>query len=230
MPEASIEVRGVRGAPDDPMAAARPADSECRAEIKIVGDRFLNATVALTYDGRSILAAPQPQSHAFCRYIMGKPYRAWANALLDLPEAAQGMTLELPAYTSTTEQNLIKACCLVYLWVEPALLGNDTARVEEMLTDNFVVDYSGRAGPQSLIYFPAEEFQNTASPELRELYSQRVLCRLTVTTHDARVERFFTPIVPASLRVSALSAASYHKWLAIKDRLAAVVRKGMRNS
>lgn len=228
MSEATIEIRGRRGPPDDPMASNREG-TECVVRANIVGDRYLNAAATLDYDGRRIMNASQNLFHAFCRFTMGKPYRAWQNAA-DLPEAGQqGLEFQLPARVSTTEQNLLKSCFLTYLWIEPRLLG-PTRDLDALLIDEFIMDYTGAPGPQPLIYFLPTEYQNPDSEELARLYELRILCRLTVTKDQVGIQRYFTSLVIPGIRASELGRQADRTWSEIKHRMLAAIRKNIRST
>ncbi len=120
---------------------------------------------------------------------------------------------------------------MVALWIEPGLVSSNIRDVQDSLSGEIIVDYSGTPGTQRYVYFPSEALQGESQVLLDRLYSLHLLCRATVVLGKDLVERFFVPIVTPAVLESrfdeglAERQSAHRLWRAIRRELDAKVRR-----
>lgn len=204
----------------------RPPDHHFR--LRIEAEHFSDGHVQVEW-GEIITAVEIPTFHKLCLDSRGKTREEWFQLINELQihhiSANQVQQLESTAWY------LIKASLLTYLWTEVAVLNGDPVHLRRHLTNEFVLDYTGKEGPQRYIYFlPAQLIQETNNAYLQRMYAMCLLSRLTVALDDQAVQTYFTPIHYPSQGVFAFDDAMpqggpcYRLWRTIIERMSARLR------
>ena len=193
------------------------------------GRSYLDSDIMVELDEMELLRGGQLAISQLFRRFVGQPVRRWPDLATE-----NGPPFRLPrpaASLSSAEQMLLKAVCLVYLWVEPDLLPQRTPQWRTRLLDEFIVDYAGREGQQSFIYFPPEDLQGPSEHQLNRLHELGLLSRLDIHQDQDVVTRFFTPLVVPGLPVASFDPEQptggpvYAYWLRIRNRMQARVQR-----
>lgn len=200
--------------------AAQSGSTEPLEEVTLTveGVSFTESVVVVTLADHQLLTGTQIEFHAFCAHALGTGSREW-------PRLADGDGLQWfePGPSSGFTQNLMKALMLVSLWIEPRLVSGATSGLDQELDDEIIVDYTGRLGAQRYIYFPPGQVVNSSQDAIETLFAFRLLCRLSITIGETRLERFFVPLAPPGVLLERLAGAS-KTWGFIRDAMARRIR------
>jgi len=213
--------------------AALRDPSVCNVELSITGDRYMTSIVAVRMNRRPFLDTTQPLFQKFCGYARGKPARKWLEVMVE-PEMNQ-VRLTMPVEMSTVEQNLLKACFLVYLWIEPLFVGRPTGPLDTSLTDECIIDYTGATGIQPFLYFPPGDYQRRVDDSaMTKLFELQLVCRLQADVAGQALTRWFTPLVIPGVLVDRFGndpierRINYQTWQGIKAHLQGAVERTFR--
>jgi len=210
--------------------AVRRVPPICNVELSVTSEPYTASTVTLRRNGAPVLITTQPLFHRFCDFARGKPVRKWPDVMLE--REMNDMRITMPVDMTTTEQNLLKASFVVYLWLEPFFVGRPTEPLSTVLIDECIIDYSGSAGVQPFFYFPPSKYQAPADdPVMNKLFDLQLVCRLQAEIAGQAVTRWFTPLVIPGVLVDHFGEnpterrTNYQKWQGIKEQLQGTVER-----
>ena len=92
------------------------------------------------------------------------------------------------------EIGLIKSIFNIYIWLEISLIKGHELDIENMIYDEFIIDYTGRPGKQKDIYFLSKNIVPETHPFIiKKLVNLNLLCKLEVTYGLGSHTTYFIP-------------------------------------